>query len=493
MRRERPQRQAARSTQERPAKGDEMAICTAVRPGPAGTAEDRSSERIRPGTRALLLAFAALTALATNQLLVHGGQTERLWPWTIQSRATVGFLAAAYAAGFLLSVLSLRQRSWSHVRVAVGTVTVFTFLTLLATIVHAHRLHFTDADPLARGAAWFWLAVYVAVPLMGVLVVGRQEGDRPRRQVALRPLPAGLRLALAAQGLVLLAAGIVLFLGGLTWHHGMSTIGIWPWQLTPLSAQALGAWLVAFGVGAGLVLADGDLARLRVPAIAYTAFGGFQLVALLVNGSQMSAARWGYGVVLTVVLLTGAYGWWSGRHGKRLGHRLVAAGEQQLHRVPGRERPGEVVALAERAVQLAQRLELVGVLETLGDDLQVQRLTELRDGGDHGVALGAGRHAVDERLVDLQRVDREAAQVAQRRVTRTEVVEREPDAEVLEQLDLAGRLVGVLGEQRLGDLEGEQRRVEGRLVQRIGHVADEIRVLELAHRDVHAHPEPAQR
>src|SRR3954454_9248249 len=290
-----------------------MAICTEVRPASTGDLEEEfRDDRIRSGTRALLGAFAVLTALATHQLLVLGGHTERFWPWSIRSQATIGFLAAAYGAGFLLSVLSLRQRSWTRVRLAVGTVTVFTFLTLIATIIHAHRLHLSDADPLARGAAWFWLAVYVVVPLAGVAVLGRQEQDRPR-SVVLRPLETGLRVAVAAQGLVLFAAGAVLFLGGMTWHHGMSNIGIWPWEVTPVSAQVLGAWLVAFGVGAGLVLAEGDLARLRVPAIAYTAFGGFQLVALLVNGSQTSAARWGYGFVYAVVLLTGAYGWWTTR------------------------------------------------------------------------------------------------------------------------------------------------------------------------------------
>jgi hypothetical protein len=288
-----------------------MAICTEARPASTGDLEeDFRTDRIRPGTRALLGAFAVLTALATHQLLVLGGHTERFWPWSIKSQATIGFLAAAYGAGFLLSVLSLRQRSWTHVRVAVATVTVFTFLTLIATIVHAHRLHLSDSDPLARGAAWFWLAIYIAVPLIGVVVIGRQEENRPRRDVVLRPLPAGLRLALAGQGLVLFAAGAVLFLGGLTWHHGMSTIGIWPWEVTPLSAEVLGAWLVAFGIGAGLVLAERDLSSLRVPAIAYTAFGAFQLVALLVSGTKMSAAAWSYGLLYAVVLLTGAYGWW---------------------------------------------------------------------------------------------------------------------------------------------------------------------------------------
>jgi hypothetical protein len=286
-----------------------MAIHTDVRPGPAEVAEFRD-DRIRAGTRALLGAFAVLTALATYSLVVLGGHTERFWPWTIKSPATSAFLAAGYAAGFVLSVLSLRQRSWTHVRVAIATVTVFTFLKLIATIVHARALHFSDADPVARGAAWFWLAIYVAVPLAGVAVIGFQEAHRPRRSAVVRPLPGGLRLALGGQGVVLVATGAILSLSGMTWHHGMSTMGIWPWQLTPLSAEGIGAWLVAFGVGAGLVLAERDLSRLRVPAIAYTAFGGFQLVALVLNGLQMDAARWAYWFGYVVVILTGAYGWW---------------------------------------------------------------------------------------------------------------------------------------------------------------------------------------
>ncbi len=59
--------------------------------------------------------------------------------------------------------------------------------------------------------------------------------------------------------------------------------------------------------------------------------------------------------------------------------------------------------------------------------------------------------------------------------------------------DLAAGLLGVLGEQRLGDLEGEQRGVQARPLQRLGDVPDQVGVLELAHRDVHAHAQPAER
>src|SRR5215218_4989557 len=142
---------------------------------------------------------------------------------------------------------------------------------------------------------------------------------------------------------------------------------------------------------------------------------------------------------------------------------LRSGGEQRLRRPPqqvlglaGRKWLGEVVALAQRAGQVVERLQLVGVLQALRNDLHAQGLAELDDGRGHRARLRAGRHAVDEGLVDLQRVDREPAQVGQRRVPRAEVVEGQADAELLDLLELVGGVRRVLHEQGLGDLQGEQ-------------------------------------
>jgi hypothetical protein len=279
----------------------------------AGGVPPADGGALEPGPRRLLITFALLTALATHQLLRLGGHTDHYWAWTIRSRPTVAFLGAAYAAGLVLSVLALRQRSWRHVRVAVATVTAFTVLTLVATLVHVHKLHLGAADPLARTAAWVWLAVYVAVPVAGLAVLVRQgAGPGPGRS----PLPLGLRWVLAAQGLALGATGAVLFGGGLTAHHGTAaTAGCWPWALTPLSAQVLGAWLVALAVGAALVIRERDLGGLRVPAVTYTAFGLLQGAVLIRYRGEMDAgpALWAHGAAVTVVAATGGYGWWTTR------------------------------------------------------------------------------------------------------------------------------------------------------------------------------------
>jgi hypothetical protein len=278
---------------------------------------DAGCEEVRTATRYLLVGFALLTALAAHQLLVLGRQTDRYWAWTIESRPTAAFLGAAYAAGFVLSVLALRQRSWQRIRIPVVTVTVFTVLTLVATLVHLHRLHLHAGDPVARTAAWFWLVVYIAVPVVCLTVVLRQEWHRRRVATVRRPVPGWLRGLLAGQGTVLVLAGLVLFAGGLTVHHGTELMaGFWPWSLAPLGAQMLGAWLIAFGVATALVIRDGDLSRLGVPAIAFTAFGVFQLAVLLGYRTQITGtdeSLWIYGAVLASIVAAGGYGWWVGR------------------------------------------------------------------------------------------------------------------------------------------------------------------------------------
>jgi hypothetical protein len=277
------------------------------------TDDSTDRDRLQARTRHLLVAFAVLTALATYQLLVLGGQTDRHWAWTIEGRPTSAFLGAAYAAGFLLSVLALRQRSWHTVRIAVATVTVFTALTLVATILHAHKLHLDAPEASARAAAWFWLGVYLVVPAVCASVLLRQGPGRPQKLG--RPLPTWLRRLLAGQGMVLGSTGALLFAGGLAVHHHVEPVtAFWPWPLMPLGSQIIGAWLIAFGVATVLVLRDGGLDRLRVPAAAYTAFGAFQLVVLVLFGGEATgggASLWLYGAVLVSIVGAGGCGWWA--------------------------------------------------------------------------------------------------------------------------------------------------------------------------------------
>lgn len=257
---------------------------------------DGRSDRLLLPTQVLLGLFAGLTALAVGALFVRSDRTAESFAWTIEPAATAAFLGAGYASGTVLVVLSWLGGSWARTRIPLVTILVFTALTLVATLVHLDRLHLAADLPQARFAAWFWLAVYVVVPVgMAVVLVLQQR--RAARPGGRRPLPVWLIALLAAQGLVLLAVGLALYLVPATAEV------LWPWTLTPLTARAVGSWLVAYGVAAALLVRAGDLDLLRVPAVAYTVLGVLQLTVV---GRFADVVRWGSASALVLVVMATA-------------------------------------------------------------------------------------------------------------------------------------------------------------------------------------------
>jgi hypothetical protein len=259
--------------------------------------------------RALLVAFALLTAAAVMALFVLSENTEQTFAWTIEPPLTAAFLGAGYASGCVLVVLSLRDPVWAHSRVPVLTIFVFVVLTLAATLLHVNRMHFDDdfaaLGLLARAAAWFWLAVYVVVPVAMLVALVRQERapgtDPPPRH----PVPVVLRTALGVESAVLLVTGVVLF-------AVPTTASLWPWALTPFTGRVVAAWLLAFGLATALAVVAGDLGRLRTATVAYTVFGVLVLVAVLRylgTPAWDRPAAWMFVAAAVAVVLTGAAGW----------------------------------------------------------------------------------------------------------------------------------------------------------------------------------------
>src|SRR5262245_66327733 len=81
-------------------------------------------------------------------------------------------------------------------------------------------------------------------------------------------------------------------------------------------------------------------------------------------------------------------------------------------------RLGEQEALAETAPQLAEGVDLLGLLDSLGHDVEVQAVPERDDRAREARLIVLGR---EERAVHLEDVDREAAQVRERGIAGPEV------------------------------------------------------------------------
>jgi hypothetical protein len=243
--------------------------------------------------RGLLVLAAVLVFLAGLQLTVFATRTAEWFSWTIDVPMTAVFLGAAYWSSAVLEVAGARSRTWRSARVTVWTVLVFTVLTLVVTLVHLDKFHLGAEHPAsARAVAWGWLAIYAGVPLAmvaGLVLQARAGGPAAgpaTDAVGVRPLPGGLRWLLVGLAVLLLAPGAALLVAP-TWAADG-----WPWPLTPLTARAVGAWLVGLGWAAAHARLVDDPGSVRPVGLTGVAFVALEAVALLRHGDALDWSGW---------------------------------------------------------------------------------------------------------------------------------------------------------------------------------------------------------
>src|SRR5918996_153068 len=241
-----------------------------------------------PGLRWFFGVAAALALIAGVLLFVLASETDRFFSWTIEPPATAAFLGAAYWAACVLLGWAAAQQSWERARSTIPPVFAIAVLLLVATLI---RLDKFDLDSVF---GWFWLVVYIAVPPLLVVLVVRQHR-------AAGPVPPGAEgLALGARALLVAQATVMLALGGALFVAPTSADALWPWALTPLTAEAIGAFLVGFGIAAAGALWEDDLDRLEGSALAYATLGLLELAALAIHSDDLTSS--GLGTALYAAL-----------------------------------------------------------------------------------------------------------------------------------------------------------------------------------------------
>jgi len=234
--------------------------------------------------RLALALGTVFVALAGIQLYVLADHTDRLFAWTIAVPLTAAFLGGFYLTACAIAYASWRRREWANARVGVPGVMVFLIATLTTTLAHLDLFHLHDPRLTARSAAWLWLAIYIADPVLVAvawIVQLREPGSDPPRT---RPLPPWYLGSLGAAAALTLCVGVALFVRP-------STAGsLWPWPLTPLTAQTAGAWLTGIGIVFATAIVERDAVRIRPAAAGAALLGVLQALALVRYGSTV---RWG--------------------------------------------------------------------------------------------------------------------------------------------------------------------------------------------------------
>ncbi|CAJ6454609.1 Uncharacterised protein [Burkholderia pseudomallei] len=115
-------------------------------------------------------------------------------------------------------------------------------------------------------------------------------------------------------------------------------------------------------------------------------------------------------------------------------------------------------------------------VDVLGDRLAIHRVPDVVDRRDDVEARGIVRDARHEAAVDLQVLDGQLLQIAERRHPGAEIVEREPAAERLQLVHEAQRAGQVRDRRRLGDLETDERGRDARARELFEHIVEKALV-----------------
>jgi len=222
--------------------------------------------------------------LTTAGLLVVGvgvplyllpDRTDELFSWTIHPPLSAAFLGGSYLAAAVLEFGAARRRRWEDARIAVPAVFVFTVITLGVTLGHLDAFHFDAAGAHTRAITWIWLAVYVVVPPMMAVIWVRQARSKATGSERTAPMALPLRTTFVACGVALVAIGAVVLV------DPAASSWAWPWDLTPLVARAVAAWLLGFGVALAHAALGGDWTRAQPFTAAAGAFAVLQTAALI--------------------------------------------------------------------------------------------------------------------------------------------------------------------------------------------------------------------
>lgn len=193
----------------------------------------------------LLVAFVAL--------YFWPGDTKDYFAWEIHPDMTPMIMGAGYIAGAYFFTRVVMETRFHRIHVGFLPVTSFTIFMAIGSFAHLDRFITENV------AFWIWMGLYVTTPILVPLawLVNRRTDPGTPEEGETR-LPPSVRNVLLAVGAF--QTGVALFL--LLFPSTM--IDVWPWMLTPLTAQTLGGWFALPGITAIMMGLDGRPSAIHI-------------------------------------------------------------------------------------------------------------------------------------------------------------------------------------------------------------------------------------
>src|SRR5437868_7104885 len=204
------------------------------------------SDHVLPATRVLAIVIVPFLVVAFVLLYLFPGDTGRWFAWEVKPRMTPLLMASGYLAGAYFFTRVALARSWHRVHVGFLPITAFTLFMAIATLSHLDRFDH------GHTAFWVWLLLYVTTPVLVPLAWWRNRATDPG---SVEPdgdflLSGRVRALLVTAAVAQFAVAAVLLVSPST------MIAIWPWRLTPLTAQVVAAWFALPSVVALMMAVD---------------------------------------------------------------------------------------------------------------------------------------------------------------------------------------------------------------------------------------------
>jgi hypothetical protein len=204
---------------------------------PLPPARHNADDRVLPFTRGLAIFVIPFLVAASGILLIWPTKSGELFAWPIQPPMTAMMLGSAYLGGVYFFVRVAIARRWHTVQTGFLPVTIFASLLGVATWLHWDRFTHTHIS------FWTWALLYFTTPflVLGAWLWNRRYDPRvPDSSEVLLPKPARWLFFLAGVGTLVIA--LLLF------FQPDLMIAVWPWRLSPLTAQVVGAMFALPGV-----------------------------------------------------------------------------------------------------------------------------------------------------------------------------------------------------------------------------------------------------